>query len=77
LKGDENILNISNYKFGDRHIEVLSKGIQLLPNINQFNLSHNRISDRGAEKILSKISRNVKDLNLSNNMIGYRGCQYL
>jgi len=27
LKGDENILNISNYKFGDRHIEVLSKGI--------------------------------------------------
>jgi len=70
VKGDENILNIANYKFGDRHIEVLSKGIQLLPNISDFNLSHNRISDRGAENILGKMSRNVKNLNLSNNMIG-------
>jgi len=42
----------------------------LLPNINHFNLSHNRISDKGAQNILGRMSKNVKELNLSNNMIG-------
>ena len=66
-----------NFKYGDGYCQVLSEGVKLLPNIQLFNLSGNRITNKGADTLLGNLSKNVKILDLSANAIGRLGIEHL
>jgi len=48
IQGDETRMNLGNYQYGDKYIEVLGEGISHLPDIKHFNLNYNRIGEIGA-----------------------------
>ncbi len=64
---------LQNFNFGDKYVECLSQSLARL-NYNSFDFRRNRITDKGASAILSKLSLNIKVLDLSNNRIGRQGC---
>jgi NLR family CARD domain-containing protein 3 len=66
-----------NYKYGDQYVEMLSEGLRLLPNIQELNLSGNRITKVGAQALLPQLSKNTRVLDLSCNNIGKIGIDYL
>lgn len=68
-RGQEKRMTLQNYNFGDKYVECLSQGLGRL-NYNSFDFRRNRITDKGASAILSKLSLNIKVLDLSNNRIG-------
>lgn len=76
-KGDYNTLNVDNYKYGNQYIECLSKGVKLMPNLNNINLKSNRITETGAEGLMSMLNNNIQVLNISDNNIGKMGINNL
>ena len=73
---DLNLL-YSHYKVGDRYAEVLSEGLKSSPQITKYSLANNRLTPKGANFILSKLSKKAEDIDLSNNNIGRIGCEHL
>jgi len=77
LKGDYNTLNVDNYKYGDNYISCLSKGVKLMPNLNNINLKSNRITETGAEGLIRMLNNNIQVLNIAENNIGKMGIDNL
>ena len=66
-------LNISHFSAGDTQIKALASIMKINKKISSFNLKNNRISNLGAEKLISSLNFTIQVLNLSNNRIGYIG----
>lgn len=56
---------------------MISEGLKCLPNIQIFSMGGNRITDKGAETLLSQIGKNAKVIDLSSNNVGKLGCEHL
>lgn len=56
---------------------ALSSGMKCIPDFYQFNISDNRITEKGAVKIIQDLNQNIKLLDISNNNIGAKGCEML
>ena len=82
-KGDENTLEMNNQHSGDRFINCLSTGLKYTNNLSNLEISNNRLTHTGIEKLFMNIKqnesfvRNIIKLNLSNNNIGESGIQKL
>lgn len=69
-KGDPDTINITNCKYGDGYLEMLSEGIRVCPSLLALHLKGNRISDKGAANLARKLPKSLKVLNLSTNLVG-------
>ena len=82
-KGEENILEMNNQHSGDKYIDCLSSGLKYVTHLNTLEMSNNRLTHYGIEKLFQNINQNptlLKSLikiNLSNNNIGEIGAEYL
>ena len=82
-KGDEHILEMNNQHSGDDFINCLSNGLKHTKNLNALEMSGNRLTQNGIEKLFFNIKqnesflKNLYKLNLSNNNIGEKGVQKL
>ena len=82
-KGDEHILEMNNQHSGDRYINCLSSGLKYVNHLNNLEMSSNRLTHNGIEKLFSSIKendamiKNLVKLNLSNNNIGDEGIEKL
>ena len=82
-KGDEHTLEMNNQHSGDRFINCLSTGLKYTNNLSNLEISSNRLTHKGIEKLFMNIKqnesfvRNIIKLNLSNNNIGESGIQKL
>ena len=56
---------------------MLSDGLSTNQGINTYKLSGNRITEKGADKLLKIINKFAKDIDLSKNRIGSLGCEQL
>ena len=54
---------------------MLSDGLSTNQAINTYKLSGNRITEKGADKLLGTINKFAKDIDLSKNRIGNLGCE--
>ena len=66
-----------HYRIGDKYAEVLGEGLKTAPEIKTYSLANNRLSSKGANFILSKLSKSAEVIDLSNNNIGRIGCEHL
>ena len=82
-KGDEHTLEMNNQHAGDGFINCLSNGLKYINKLNTLEMSSNRLTQKGIEKLFFNIKQNdsfVKNLfklNLSNNNIGEIGIENL
>ncbi|KAL4466565.1 hypothetical protein ABPG72_010616 [Tetrahymena utriculariae] len=76
-KGSEEDLIIKNMKYGDQYAEVLSEGMRRVPHIQNFYMSGNRITNKGADDLLKTISKKARVLELAENQIGKIGCEHI
>ena len=64
-------------RFGDSYIRSLSRGINKTTYIKDFQLSHNRITNKSSEELLKNIPLHTTNLDLSYNKIGIIGVKNL
>ena len=82
-KGNEHVLEMNNHHAGDSFINCLSSGLKFTNNINSIELSNNRLTQIGIEKLFSNLKekgtflKNLFKLNLSFNNIGEVGVENL
>ena len=75
-KGDDKTLEMNNQKVGDTYIKVLGNALKYSDNLTYLELSGNRISSIGINKLFSSINQNeeltsnIHSINLSENNIG-------
>ena len=82
-RGDEHTLEMNNQHSGDGFIDCLSNGLKYTTNLNNLEMSSNRLTQIGIEKLFMNIKqndsfmKNLFKLNISNNNIGEIGVQKL
>ena len=82
-KGKENVLEMNNQHSGDEYMNCLSTSFKYINHLNKLEMSNNRLTHSGIEKIFSNIKQNenfVKNLlklDVSNNNIGEKGVENL
>ena len=82
-RGDEGSLDINNQHIGDNYVNCLSKSLKYVKHLNSLEMSNNRLTNLGAEKLFDNIKensnlvKNLTKLNLSFNNIGEEGIQNL
>ena len=67
----------SHFKIGDKYAEILGEGLKSVQDIHTYNLANNRLSAKGANFILSRMSYDAEIVDLSYNQIGRIGCEHL
>ena len=77
FRGDKSILNNRNFRIGDRRIGLLAKSLNRANHLRKLNLSGNRLTENGAVKLISTLTKAVTDMDLSYNKIGKIGANYL
>ncbi|KRX05204.1 hypothetical protein PPERSA_06838 [Pseudocohnilembus persalinus] len=78
--GEDDILDIKNMRYGDKYAKMLSEGLKgndRIKDIHHYNLSGNKISQKGADNLLPLISQNAEIIDISNNCIGNLGIDHL
>ena len=77
-RGKESSIDLNGHSMGDNYAEAFSEGLQYNTFIEKVNLNNNRLTERGANSILTKlISHKLRELNLSNNKIGFNSINSL
>lgn len=72
-KGSESCIDLHGFSIGDNYASALSKGLQHVNSIENVNLKNNRLTEKGAYEILTRlVSCNLKELNLSDNKLGLK-----
>ena len=56
---------------------MITEGLKSLPGVQFFHMSGNRISEKGAESLLSQISKSAKLIDLSSNNVGKLGVDHI
>jgi Ran GTPase-activating protein (RanGAP) involved in mRNA processing and transport len=77
VRGEETLLKCNHYRMGDKYAEVLSEGLKTSNSVSTLQLSNNRLTSRGADLILSQLTKHTQFIDLSNNNIGSIGCSHL
>ncbi|CAG9334437.1 unnamed protein product [Blepharisma stoltei] len=68
--------DLRNIGMGDTYAKAFSKGIKHIPQVEELNLKENRLSEKGALKILSKlVEKKTKYLVLTGNHLGEQSVQ--
>jgi hypothetical protein len=64
-------VKINSFKIGDQYAQILSEGLSCARDakINKFKLRDNRMTERGASALLSRIAGQAEVLDLSQNRI--------
>ena len=73
----EEEINLNDFKLGDQYIDMLSNGLSMTPRYKKFQLTNNRMTERGAQNLLPIISPNANELHLKSNRIGLKGLKIL
>jgi len=76
-KGEADKLKLNHYRLGDKYAEVLSEGLKSMRGCNALELANNRLTEVGANHVLSKLTYLTEYVNLSGNSIGKMGCEHL
>jgi hypothetical protein len=68
-------ISLAGYGLGDERCKPFSEAFPLIPGVQALDLSENRITEKGAEVIISSLtsSNQLKCIDLSKNEIGKRG----
>ena len=80
-KGQENVVEMNNQHSGDHYMNCLSSSFKYINDINKLEMSNNRLTHLGMEKMFSNIKQNenfIKNLfklDVSNNNIGEKGIE--
>ena len=82
-KGDQHTLELNNQHTGNEFINCLSSGLKFTNNLNNLEMSNNRLTQDGIEKFFYNIKqndsfiKNLLKLNISFNNIGELGVEKL
>jgi Ran GTPase-activating protein (RanGAP) involved in mRNA processing and transport len=71
--GSPQEINLSSFCLGDAYTTALSESVALVPSVEAINLSHNRMSDTVAARLVANIvyaPNALHSLNLSHNTLG-------
>lgn len=69
--GPAKTIDLRMYSMGDRYADAFSKGLKHIKSVEVLNLKENRLSEKGAIKILENLeSKETKRLDLEGNKLG-------
>lgn len=70
-EGSESNIDLHMFSMGDRYAEAFSTGLNKIQNVEQLNLKGNRLSQKGANVILSNLeNKKTKNLVMADNKLG-------
>lgn len=70
-------LILSNFRLGDKYAEVVSEGLKSVHSFKKLEMANNRLTPKGADVLLPRLTYNVELLDLSGNNIGKIGCEHI
>ncbi len=70
MRGTEDLINLKNFRVGNKYAGALSKGLKLNSAVSRVNLAENRLSPAGGLMFLKGINPKITEIDLSNNSLG-------